>query len=83
MTMLEQICKSTATLGTSASLHLQSFRKERNAILTLSRRASFRNGGIFMKLTLLPVIGSELLMEQGMDVDCALFYAATPCISPR
>ena len=83
MTMFEQICKSTATPGTTTSLHLRSFRLERNAILTLSRCTSFGSGGTFMNITLLPVVGSELLMEQGMDVDSALFYAATPCISSR
>ena len=83
MTMLEQICRSTVTLGTFTSLHLQSFRKVRTAIHTLSQLASFGSDGIFMELTLLPVIDSELFRKQGMDVDDALLYASAPAVSSR
>ena len=36
-----------------------------------------------MDITLLPVIGLGLLMEQGMDVDCVLSYAASAGTSSR
>ena len=83
MTMLGQKCRSTVTVGTFTSLHLQSFRKVRTAIHTLYQLASFGSDGIFMELTLLLVIGSELFMKQGMDVNCALFYATAPTVSSR